>query len=117
MKRVKDIFEIMTGYTFRDSISEILPGNVAVVQAGDINADRLATVPRVSFDAQKHLLEVGDILLSARGKVVARTVTADIIPAVAASSVIILRPLSDINTKFVCRYLNSSTGQSALAKN
>lgn len=116
MTTVTELFEIRTGYTFRDSIPNIAPGAVAVVQAGDINAGRLAAVPRIQFVGDKHLLQAGDILLSARGSTIARTVTPDLVPAVAASSVMILRPKSDINSKFVTRFINSTTGQAALAK-
>lgn len=116
MKRVGDTFEIRTGYTFRDSIADLKEGNVAIIQAGDINAAQLANVPRIEFVSSKHLLQAGDIMLSARGRTVARTVTPDLLPAVAASSVLVLRPLKEINSKFIARFFNSPTGQSALAK-
>lgn len=117
MTVLRDTFDIRTGYTFRDSVAEIAPGKVAVIQAGDVNAARINGLTRIQFDGSKHLLVVGDIVLSARGGTVARTISADILPAIASSSVVVLRPKStDINTKFVARFLNSSTGQAALSK-
>ena len=116
MKKAGDIFEIRTGYTFRNAITEIEAGVVAVIQAGDINSAQLSGAPRIAFDGDKHLLQEGDILLSARGGATARTVKADILPAVAASSVIVLRPNAGINTKFIARFLNSTSGQAALAR-
>jgi len=109
------LFELSTGYTFRDALSETSAGKVGVIQAGDINANRLNSIPRVQLDNQRHLLKPGDILVSARGNVAARTVTQDILPAVAASSVFVLRPISEnINPRFIARYLNSKSGQDAL---
>lgn len=117
MELISDLFEIRTGYTFRDAISDLEPGKVALVQAGDINTNRLHSVSRINFSGEKHLLKVNDILLSARGGTAARTVTQDFLPAVAGSSVIVLRPKSDhINTRFVATYLNSRYGQSAFRK-
>lgn len=115
--KVKDLFEIRTGYTFRDVADSIEPGDVGLVQAGDINAERLANVPRITFSNAKHLLQAGDILISARGRSFARTVKPDILPAVAASSVIVLR-LHDLelNTVYIAQYLNSPAGQAELAK-
>jgi restriction endonuclease S subunit len=112
-----ELFEIRTGYTFRDSIAELERGGVAVIQAGDINAARQSGLPRIDFNGTRHLLQVGDILLSARGATVARTVSPDLLPAVASSSVLILRPKSpDINSRFMTRYLNSHAGQAVLSK-
>lgn len=112
---LRQLFTISTGYTFRDAIATMEPGNTAVVQAGDITAARLASVPRIAFDNPRHMLQAGDILISARGSVVARTVTPDLLPAIAASSVFVLRPiLDDLNPRFVARYLNSAYGQAAL---
>jgi restriction endonuclease S subunit len=117
MQRLGDIFDIRTGYTFRDSISAHEPGDVAVVQSGDINAARLAQVRRIGFNGAQHLLQAGDLLLSARGNATAHTVTPDILPAVAASSVVVLRPiLQDLNSRFITRFLNSPAGQAALSK-
>jgi restriction endonuclease S subunit len=114
---LKDAYQISSGYTFREAIEGYAPGKVGVVQAGDINEGRLASITRIAFDGERHLLKVGDIVLSARGKSIARTVSADILPAVAASSVFVLRPAtSAVQSKFVARYLNSQTGQAGLAK-
>lgn len=117
MVKLGNIFEIRSGYTFRDSIADLDAGTVAVIQAGDINAARLAEVPRIQSVGEKHLLKEGDIVLSSRGGTVARTITRDILPAVAASSVFILRPLApEMNTRFVTRYLNSQSGQADISK-
>jgi restriction endonuclease S subunit len=117
MQRLEDIFDIRTGYTFRDSIAVLEPGDVAVIQSGDINAARLAQVKRIRFNSAQHLLQAGDILLSARGSATARTVFPDMLPAVAASSVVVLRPrLQDLSSRFITRFLNSPAGQSKLSK-
>lgn len=88
-----------------------------MVQSGDITTANLSGVARVTFDKADHLLKADDILLSSRGKFVARTVTPDLLPAVAASSVIVLRPISaGINSRFVARFLNSTRGQELLSR-
>lgn len=114
MKELRELFSISTGYTFRDAIADMTPGQVGVIQAGDINAGRLNAIPRVKFESKTHLLKTGDIIISARGNVMARTVINELLPAVAASSVFVLRPTSNINPRFIARYLNSDNGQEAL---
>lgn len=117
MKELSQLFTVSTGYTFRDAIARLGAGEVGVVQSGDITSANLSGVARVTFDKADHLLRVDDILLSSRGKFVARTVTADLLPAVASSSVIILRPISaGINSRFVARFLNSTRGQELLSR-
>lgn len=111
------LFEISTGYTFRDAIETLGRGNVGVVQAGDVNSAQMASVPRVGFTNERHMLHAGDLLISSRGRTVARTVKPDILPAVAASSVFVLRPISEsIDSRYVAQYLNSKSGQLALSK-
>ena len=117
MMELSQLFTISTGYTFRDAIARLDSGDVGVVQSGDITSSDLAGIARVEFDKVDHLLRPGDILLSSRGKFVARTVTPDLLPAVAASSVIVLRPVSaDLNSRFVARFLNSARGQEVLSR-
>lgn len=117
MKELGQLFTISTGFTFRDAIARLGAGEVGVVQSGDITTANLSGVARVTFDKADHLLKADDILLSSRGKFVARTVTADLLPAVAASSVIVLRPISSgANSRFVARFLNSTRGQELLSR-
>ena len=117
MMELSQLFTISTGYTFRDAIARLDSGDVGVVQSGDITSSDLAGIARVEFDKEDHLLRPGDILLSSRGKFVARTVTPDLLPAVAASSVIVLRPVgADVNSRFVARFLNSARGQEILSR-
>ena len=117
MKELSQLFTISTGFTFRDAIARLGAGEVGVVQSGDITTANLSGVARVTFDKADHLLKADDILLSSRGKFVARTVTADLLPAVAASSVIVLRPVnSGASSRFVARFLNSTRGQELLSR-
>lgn len=117
MKRLNELFTISSGFTFRDSVTSLESGNVGVVQSSDITGGKLSSVDRVKFGHDKSLLRVGDILLSIRGNFVARTVTPDLLPAVAASSVIVLRAHDDaLNTRYIARYINSNHGQAQLAK-
>ena len=115
--KLSQLFEISTGYTFRDAIETLDRGNVGIVQAGDVNSAQMASVPRVDFTNERHMLQAGDLLISSRGRTIARTVTQVLLPAVAASSVFVLRPTSDsIDSRYVAQYLNSKSGQLALSK-
>lgn len=115
--KLSQLFEISTGYTFRDAIETLDRGNVGIVQAGDVNSAQMGSVPRIDFTNERHMLQAGDLLISSRGRTVARTVLPDMLPAVAASSVFVLRPISEsINSRYVAQYLNSKSGQLALSK-
>jgi restriction endonuclease S subunit len=115
--KLSDLFHISTGYTFRDAIQTFGSGSVGVVQAGDVNEVRLPAIVRIHFAGERHLLKAGDIVIGARGRSIACIITPDILPAVAASSVLVLRPSSPaVNSAFVAHYLNSRPGQAALAR-
>lgn len=118
--KISELFQINIGYTFREPIDPFSSGDVGVVQAGDINEARLASIRRLDIDEQQlsqHILRADDILISARGRSIARTVSNDLLPAIAASSVIVLRPVSSaVKPRYVAQYLNSRSGQAALTR-
>lgn len=117
MKSLQDSFTISTGYTFRDAIAGVNVGGIGVVQASDVNRGDLNSIVRIASANQNHFLQAGDILLSSRGEFTARTVTVDILPAIASSSVMVLRPLSSsANPRYIARYINSTAGQLQLQR-
>lgn len=116
-KTLKCLFKIFTGYSFRESIINLNPGDVRVIQSGDVVGQDLYGARCVDFHNERHLLQAGDILVSARGELKAASVQVGVLPAVAASSVMVLRPKNgEFNSRYIAHFLNSSKGQSELVK-
>jgi restriction endonuclease S subunit len=123
---LKDIAEVIPGYAFRGSIEVSDSGDTRVLQARNIvldenfvDADSLVAIaggpPRGSTYLQK-----GDVLLVARGmgagSFKSSVYEADAINVIASSSVYILRVVSvSLLPDFLSSYLNSPSGQQALA--
>lgn len=114
-KFLREICEIRSGYTMRQSIDQYVSGEIKVIHAkhlADINGLTLPTINKLSSD---HYLVDGDILLSAKGSFVAIVFNKSIGKAVATSSIMILRPKNNsISPEYVVTYLNSAVGQSSL---
>lgn len=116
LKKLGDVVEIQSGYSFRGAVGDDGTG-VMVVQARDISgliisADHLPRVQQVFPKAK--LLSKGDILLTSRGSFRSGVARFDV-PAVASSSLFALR-LRDASylPEFLALYLNSSQAQSYL---
>lgn len=113
MKKLKDLVNIRSGYTFRAAIDSFPVGDVEVVQSKDLNDDfNFATRPKIDFLGDKyHLLKPGDILFTARGYAKAMLYRDEKKRAVASSSLFILKPKNNIiNASFLVMYLNSPDG-------
>ena len=115
MTKLKDITGIQSGYTFRDAISTLPNGTVSVFQAKDVlNPDTLE-LPKVMFGNTNHFLKDGDVLLSIRGSFRAKAIMLHKKSAIAASSVMVLRPISsDVYPEYLALFLNSPHGQDML---
>lgn len=117
MKRLSDLVDIHSGYTFRSSIDSFATGEVEVIQAKDLGADfDLATRTKIDFPGgSKHLLKPGDILISARGFSKAVLFSAGRNRAVASSSLFVLTPRStDVSPEFIAMFFNSTLGIKAV---
>ncbi len=128
VKTIAEIAEIQAGYSFRGSIADTPTGQTAVVQASNIDADSLAVntsaLKSVTDEPTKEAayLAQGDIIVAARGSVLGGLKSAvfggNQKRTIASSSVYIIRLRDDsrISPDFFSLYLNSSAGQSRMAK-
>lgn len=117
MRRLQDLVEIRSGYTFRSSIESFPAGNTEVIQAKDLGSDFTSALrSTVDFPGEAgHYLKPGDILVSARGFAKARLFTDKNSKSVASSSVFVLTPRSnDINAEFIVMFFNSNQGIRAM---
>lgn len=113
MKKLHELVEIRSGYTFRSSIESFPEGDTEVIQAKDIGIDfNFAQRPHIAFPgSSKHFLQPGDILVSARGYTKALLFTPHHTKAVASSSIFVLTPKSpSISSEFIAMFFNSLPG-------
>ena len=117
MKKLNELVDIRSGYTFRSSIDSFGSGDVEVIQAKDLGADfDFAARPKISFPGDdRHLLKSGDILLSARGYSKAILYRDSSTKAVASSSIFVLTPKqSGVSLEFITMFFNSTLGIKAM---
>lgn len=117
MRRLIDLVEIRSGYTFRTAIDDYDAGDVEVIQAKDLGVDfGFSTRPKVSFRGEdSHLLKRGDVLVSARGFAKSRLFQDTEKKAVAASSLFVLTPKTEsVSSEFIAMFFNSMRGIKAV---
>lgn len=117
MKRLSDLVNIRSGYTFRTAIDTYGSGDTEVIQAKDLNSDfSFVTRPKVNFPGgDSHLLRPGDILVSARGFSKAILFQDASKKAVASSSLFVLHPKNNsVNPEFITMFFNSAVGMKAV---
>lgn len=125
--QVKDIAQVIAGYTFRGAIKPDSAGSVFVFQAKDlVQGEQLVNVSvltKVSRNIAEHLayLQKNDILLIARGMksgAFRSTVFMSDEPnVIASSSIHIIRiKAQDVLPEYVSHYLNSKEGQDSLSQ-
>lgn len=117
MRKLHDLVEIRSGYTFRSSIEAFPVGDTEVIQAKDLGLDEeFAVRPNIEFPGEdRHLLRPGEVLVSARGFARARLFKDGSNKAVASSSIFVLTPKSDsINAEFIALFFNSNQGMRAV---
>jgi restriction endonuclease S subunit len=126
-KKLSEIADITSGYTFRGSIESEPDGNILLLQAKNISANQDVTdtsdLNKVSDKSIRtpYFLEYNDILLVSRGSGLgsfkSAVFTADQSNVMPSSSVLVIR-INDTGTisKYISLYLNSEEGQSALIK-
>lgn len=116
MRKLHELVEIRSGYTFRSSIDSFATGDTEVIQAKDLDDLNLAILPKITFPGEpKHLLQPGDILVSARGYSRAQLFQESESKTVAASSVFILTPKNEtVSAEFITMFFNSSLGVRAM---
>ena len=117
IKNIKDIADVITGYTFRKALDLQSSGSMAVVQSKHV-LDKLYivkdTLPKIDLQPYhtKAIIKEHDIIISSRGAFKASIIRGDVISMIASSSVYILR-IKDENTEpeYLAIYLNSISGQ------
>lgn len=117
MKKLSDLVEIRSGYTFRAAIESFEKGDTEVIQTGDLGFYfDFAQRPRIRFPGEsKHLLRKGDVLVSARGFSKATLFKKDNLKAVASSSLFVLTPKdASVNPEFISMFFNSEQGMRAV---
>jgi restriction endonuclease S subunit len=125
--KINDLAEVLPGYTFRSAIEHHVHGNVFVFQAKDMpsdgvfNSPELLTRTSVASPEYASFLKKGDLLLLARGMKASSFRCAvyevDQMSVIASSSVHIIRLHNqNVLSEFLCHYLNSTHGQTALSQ-
>lgn len=122
IKKLKDIANISTGYTFRSKIEPNDDGNYFVIQSRDLTdsfvlSDEGLIKTLVKSVSQASLVKNDDIILSSRGKYKAAILTVNQ-PTVASSSVFLIRikDKKEILPEYLGIYLNSYQAQLQLEK-
>jgi len=114
-KKLSELFEIKSGYTFRSSVYELPAGETRVMQARNILNPDNEHVVHISLDSTDHLIQHNDILFSNRNSFRA-CIFSGVKPTVASSSLLILRAKSSAaSAQYVTAYLNSRKGQAQLS--
>jgi len=122
--KLSDNYSIISGYSFRQSITLDKDGNVRVLQANDLADSFLINtgeLSKIDYDLpiSNAFLQENDVILSSRGVIRASVVEDSNEKAIASSSVFILRPATGITdeiiSEYLALYLNSSKGQSLLS--
>lgn len=118
---LKNISEIISGYTFRNAVIHIPTGNYPVVQSKNLTKSLYINekaLPFVNWDNvnTKAIAEDGDVVISARGKSVAAVVKSRRKLVVSSSLYLVRVNTNIILPEFLALYLNSPVGQMVLQK-
>ncbi len=117
IKNLKNVAEVITGYTFRKALGVRSEGKMAVIQSKHV-LDNLYiikdTLPKIDLQEYqtKAIIKENDVIISARGNFRASVIRGDVIDMIASSSVYILR-IKDksILPEYLAIYLDSRQGQ------
>lgn len=119
-KELKDIVEVIAGYSFRTALQGKENASLFVLQAKNILDN--STVDEKNLDGidfenyrSKAIVKKGDVVISSRGSFRAGSVSLESKNIIAASSVYILRLKKEtVLPEYLAIYLNSSDGQKQL---
>lgn len=120
--RLKNSFEVVTGYTFRYSIQETHNGNLFLLQAKDVINNffiKESILSRISFDtySTEAFVRYDDIILCSRGNIQASVIKSNEEDIIASSSVFILRSKDNcVLSEYLAIYFNSNQGQADLSR-
>jgi restriction endonuclease S subunit len=121
-KCLKEISEIIAGYTFREALKSDPRGETQVLLAKNINDDGSINYPELirvnlTLPRTNAFITKNDVLLSSRGVFRAGVFVKEPEGIIAASSLFILK-IKDKNVlpKYLSIYLNSEAGQNSIQK-
>lgn len=119
MVKLAEIVDIRAGYSFREGLSKIAPGDLPVVQFKDVEravVDDLSACVHISSEKIKpcHFLQFKDILLSNRGNY--KSAVFNVKQSCIASGVFFIMTVKSKKflPEYIVTFLNSPDGQSAL---
>jgi restriction endonuclease S subunit len=121
-KDLKDIAEVIAGYSFRTALKGKEDASLFVLQAkniSDISSVNEENLDGIDFEnyRSKAIVKKGDVVISSRGSFRSGSVGLGIKDMIAASSVYILRPKTkNIIPYYLAIYLNSYDGQKQLTE-
>lgn len=116
-KQLKEVAEVILGYTFRSKLEKQTDGDVLVLQARNIIEDLLIReddLLRVDLGNNRTnaFAKNNDVVLSSRGSFKAAVMKTDSSSIVASSSVYLLRLITDrVLPEYLAIYLNSDFAQ------
>ena len=114
---LKNITEVIAGYTFRTALRGKEDASLFVLQAKNISDNSIVNeddLDGIDFENywSKAIVKKGDVVISSRGNFRAGAIGSGLKNIIAASSVYILRPKSsDIIPEYLAIFLNSQGGQ------
>lgn len=117
IKTIKNIAEVVAGYTFRSALPVQSDGRMLVVQAKDVGDNICiddAGLVRIGGQEYKTnaIIKRNDVVVSVRGNFRAGVFESDLQEVIASSSVYILRLTDeDILPEYLAIFLNSAVGQ------
>jgi len=121
-KYLKDVAEIIAGYTFRTALKPLENGLMKVVQSKNIS-DRFyidnSCLTKINLQEYKTkaIIEKNDIIVTSRGSFRVGVTNGDIENTIASSSVYIIRIKdNNISSEYLAVYLNSICGQRKIKK-
>lgn len=121
-KKLQEIAEVRSGYTFRGAFNHQRDGDIFVIQAKDLKIDneslKIGDLQKVGSDSLRNpfFLQYNDILIVSRGTGAgsfrSTVFTSEKENIIASSSVYIIRVKGlDVLPKYLSLYLNSNEGQ------
>jgi restriction endonuclease S subunit len=119
--KLKNLSDIITGYTFRESIKDDQNGTVRVIQGKNLNSTQIMdTKDLIKIDKLKNstnsFTQFNDIVLNIKGNIQSSIIKYQE-PSLASSSVIIIRVKSvEILPDYLNLYLNSSVAQRQISR-
>jgi restriction endonuclease S subunit len=122
--KIKDIADVITGYTFREAIKTVTDTDIFVLQAKDVSTGQniitTENLTQIAFSGIRtgSFLQNNDIIIVSRGMGAGSFRSAvynSVGNVIASSSVLILRIRNkDVLPEYVSLYLNSTDGQNKI---